>query len=96
MKTNSEFVTRMQAQLKKWDADVASLTEEGKKATDQARASYDEGIKGLRASRDAAQKTFQQICVASESAGAQLHAGMEGAWTTMQANLDKVLANLRK
>ena len=96
MRRNAEYVTRMDAQLKKWDADVDALAAKGEKASAAARAAYHEQIKDLRASRDAAQKTFQGIRVASESAGAQMQAGMEVAWATMQKALEKVSSDLRK
>jgi hypothetical protein len=96
MTPRSDFVTHMQSQLKQWDTDVAALVEEGKKASAQARTQYDEGLKGLRASRDAAQKSFQQICVSSGDAATQLHAGMEGAWTTMRTGLETLMQDLKK
>lgn len=96
MGKNTEYVTRMETQLKKWDADVDALAAKSEKASAQARAAYHEQIKNLRASRDAAQKTFQEIRVASESAGARMQAGMEMAWETMQKALEKVSSDLRK
>ena len=96
MAKNSEYVTRMESQLKKWDADVDALAAKGEKANAEARAAYFAQIKDLRANRDAAQKTFQEILVANESAGAQLQAGMKQAWETMQKNLAKVSSDLRK
>ncbi len=47
-------------------------------------------------SRDAAQKTFEEIRVANESAGTQMQAGMKAAWDTMQKALEKVTQDLRK
>jgi uncharacterized protein YjbJ (UPF0337 family) len=96
MSMNTEYVAKMETQLKKWDADVDALAAEGEKANAAARAAYHEGIKNLRVSRDAAQKTFQEIRVASESAGAQMQAGMKTAWETMQKALEKVSSDLRK
>lgn len=96
MGMNAEYVARMETQLKKWDADVDALAAEGEKAGAEARAAYHERIKDLRASRDAAQKTFQEISVANESAGAQMQAGMKTAWETMQKALEKVSSDLRK
>ena len=74
MSTKSEFVTTMEAQLKKWDADVDALAAKGEKVSADARAAYYARIKDLRASREVAQKTFQEILAASESARAQLQA----------------------
>jgi hypothetical protein len=84
MSMNSDYVTRMETQLKKWDAEVDALAAEATRAGEQARARYDLQVKALQASREAAQKTFQQIRTASDTAGAQMLAGMEGAWATMQ------------
>ena len=96
MSMNTEYVARMETQLKKWDADVDALAAEGEKASAGARAAYYERIKDFRASREAAQKRFQEIRAASESAGAQMQAGMKTAWETMQKALEKVSLDLRK
>ncbi len=96
MGMNAEYAAKMEAQLKKWDADVDALAAEGEKAGAAARAAYQQQIKDLRASRDAAQKTFQEILVASESAGEQMRSGMKTAWETMQKALEKVSSDLRK
>ncbi len=96
MGMNAEYVARMETQLKKWDADVDALAAEGEKAGAKARAAYHQQIKKLRTSRDAAQKTFQEIRAASESAGEQMQAGMKAAWETMQKALEKVSSDLRK
>ena len=96
MGTRAEFVAGMEAQMQKWDAEVEALVAEGKKASGEARTAYDRRIKELRLSRKAAQKSFQELRVATESAGAQMQAGMEVAWDTMQKALQKVSSELRK
>ena len=96
MSIHSEYIARMATQLKKWDADVDALAAKGKEASAEASAAYDERIKGLRASRDAAQKTFLEICQATESAGAQMQAAMQGAWEAMQKALERVSSDIRK
>ena len=93
MRSNSEFVSTMQAQMKAFDAEVESL---GANAGAKARAAYDERIKELCASRDAGQKAFLRLQEASESAGASMHAGMQTAFETMQGALKKVRAELGK
>jgi multidrug resistance efflux pump len=96
MSTKSEFVTTMEAQLKKWDADVDALAAKGEKVSADARAAYYARIKDLRASREVAQKTFQEIRAASESARAQLQATMEATWEAMQKALGKMSLDLVK
>jgi len=96
MGKNAEYVAKMETQLKKWDADVDALAAEGEKASAKARVAYADQIKSLRATRDAAQQSFQKVRAASEAAAAQMQAGMEAAWETMQKSLTKVSSDLRK
>jgi hypothetical protein len=96
MGMNAEYVAMMETQLKKWDADVDALAAQSEKAGDEARAAYHAQIKDLRANRDAAQKTFQEISNANESAGAQMQAAMKASWETMQKSLEKLSSDLRK
>jgi hypothetical protein len=95
MSTNTEYITKMQTQLQAWDNDVDALRARGRTIATEARAAYFGRIKELRSSRDAAHKAFQEIRCASEEAGTQLHAGMQGAWETMRSTLDKITADLR-
>jgi hypothetical protein len=93
MRSNPEFISTMQAQIKAFDDEVEAL---GANAGAKARASYDERIKELCASRDAGQKAMLKLQAASESAGASMHAGMKTAFETMQGALKKVRAELGK
>ena len=93
MSKNSEYVSTMQARMKKFDQEMTAL---GVEANDKARTAYEERIKDLRATRDAAHATLAQLQVASESAGTKMHAGMTAAWDTMQAALKKASADLKR
>ena len=94
MGANAEYVAKMKEQLKKWDADLDALAARGEQANEDARAACQEQVKALRASRDAAQKSFVQMRAAGEKAGAQMKHGMESAWTTLRKGLDKVTAGM--
>jgi hypothetical protein len=96
MSTNTEFIHQIEQQLNKWDADVDALRAHGKTLATDARAAYFGRLKELRASRDAAHKSFQEIRCASEESATHLRAAMEGAWTTMNAALKKAAADLAK
>ena len=96
MSKNSEFVTRMEKQMTRWDKEVEALAKLGAMAKANAQARYLEGVKDLQASRDAAHKTFQEMRFASEETGTQLRAGMQDAWVTMQETLEKVATDLKK
>ena len=91
MSTNSDYVSAMQARMEQFDKDVDALSAE---AGARARCAYDEHVKHVRASRDAGRKQLLQLQAATESAA--MHAGMQTAWDTMQAALEKASADLKK
>ena len=96
MEKNSAYVARMETQLKKWDADMDALAAAGEKASDAARTSYVETVKGLRAHRDAARKSFEAMRAASQEAGEKMQASMTASWESMQKQLAKASSDLRK
>ena len=95
MSKNSEFVTRMEKQMIRWDKEVAELAAVGAMLKANAQARYLQGVKDLEASREAAQKSFQEVRFAGEESGVQLRAVMQDAWVKMQATLEKVTTNLK-
>ena len=96
MDKHTDYVVKMESQLKKWDADVDALAAAGEKASAEARANYHKYVKDLRANRDAAGKTFREMQVATKSAGDQVKTKMEAAWNTMQKNFKKATDDLKK
>lgn len=94
MGTNADYLTGMQAHLKKWDADVDLLLAQSKKADGEVRTAYERRLKELRLCRKAAQKSFDEVRVATGAAGERMQAGLQGAWETMQATLEKVSSDL--
>ncbi|WP_018606500.1 hypothetical protein [Uliginosibacterium gangwonense] len=96
MGLTSDYVEKMQALLKKWDADFDVLAAQGKKAGSDVRAAYHERITELRAGRAAAHETFHDLRIAAESANSKMHAGMDLAWESMRTALEKAFSDLRK
>lgn len=96
MGTTSEYVEKMQALLKKWDADFDVLAVQGKKASADLRTAYHERIRELRAARAAAHETFNDLRIAAESANSKMHSGMDLAWESMRTALEKAFSDFRK
>jgi hypothetical protein len=94
MATNAEYLTGMQAHLKKWDADVGLLLAQSKKADGEIRTAYERRLKELRLCRKAAQKSFDELRVATGAAGERMQAGVQASWEAMQATLEKVSADI--
>lgn len=95
MNTTSEYVTGMQAQLKAWDANVAVLLTESRKADGEARTAYAKRLKELRLSRKAAQKSLEALRAATGATAAKTQAAMQETWDSMQKSLEKVSTELR-
>ena len=62
MSKKDEYFEMMDAQLEKWDAEVDKLRARSHEMTADARVKYDEQIKAMRASRDAAQEIAGNAC----------------------------------
>lgn len=95
MGKNSEYMSTMETQLKKWDADVDALAARAEKADDSARTAYHETIERLRSERHAAHTALQEMRAATEEAGMRMRAGMQVAWETMRKALEKVTTDLK-
>ena len=94
MGANADYIARMKAQLKQWDADLDALGARTEAASAEAKAASLERIAELRARRDAAQKSFQQMRAAGEAAGVQLKTAMDEAWKTIHKGLQKATSSL--
>ncbi len=79
MSKKDDYFALMEAQIKKWDAEVDKLSAKGAQLSAEARAKYDEQIKAMRANRDAANKKLREMRTASESAWQHMQAGMDAA-----------------
>jgi molecular chaperone GrpE (heat shock protein) len=95
MSRNSEYISRMQAQLKNWDADLQALAAQGNGAGAEANAAFAAHLKQLGTTRDSAHKAFRQIRAASEAASQQMQDGLDTTLKAMQKSLEKVAADLR-
>ena len=61
MSKNDEYFTMMEAHIKKWDAELDKLRARTHEVSAEARAKYDEQLKAMRASRDAANKKLHEM-----------------------------------
>ncbi len=96
MSKKDEYFAMMEAQIKKWDAEVDKLRARSLEVSADTRVKYDEQIKAMRASRDAAHKKLQEMRAASESAWQQMQVGVDTAWASMKNALDKASSQFKK
>jgi hypothetical protein len=88
--SRAEFLAMMESRMQQWDADVRVFLGRRKASGAMARGVYYEHMKELRAGRNAAYKTLQQLQVLSEATDAELRARMRAVWERMQATLREI------
>ena len=96
MSKKDEYCTMMESQIEKWDAEVDKLRAGSDQMSADARTKYEEQLKAMRASRDAAHKKLQELRTASESAWQNMQAGTDAAWASMKNALDKASSQFKK
>ena len=96
MSKKDEYFAMMEAQIKKWDAEVDKLRARSHEMGMEARIKYDEQLNAMRASRDAAHKKLQGMRTASESAWQHMQMGVDTAWESMKTALDKASSRFKK
>lgn len=96
MSMKDDYFAMMVSRFKRWDAEFGMLSEKGGQMSDAAVAQYDEQLKAMRASRDAAYKNLQDIRTASESGWRGMQAGVDAAWVSMRHALDTASTQSKK
>jgi len=94
--TRAEFLAMMESQMQQWDADVRVFLGRRKASGAMARGAYYEHMKELRAGRNAASKTLQQLQLLSDATDAELRARMRTVWERMEATLHEIAPEPRK
>ena len=96
MTKKDEYFATMEAQIKKWDAEVDKLRAKSEQMSAEASAKYAEQLKVMRANRDSAHKRLQEMRAASESAWQHMQSGVDAAWASMRSALDKASSQFKK
>lgn len=91
-----DYFTRMEAQVKRWDAEVDKLRTKSEQVSAEARGKFAEQLMALRITRDAAFKKLEKLHGASESAWQHMEAGMDSAWASMKSALEKASSKVKK
>jgi hypothetical protein len=94
MSASTDYISRMQSQLGRWDAEVEVLRAKGRNVSYDARPAYLVQIKSLGPSREAARLAFQAVQGASEESVLMLQAGMNSAWARMATAMQRVVSAL--
>jgi chromosome segregation ATPase len=95
MASKQAYQQKLEAQLNEWDARLDVLSARARKATADARISYENELEALKAKRAAAHEKLQDLGQRGETAWEDMKDGLEKAWDDMRAALDKVADRLK-
>ncbi len=95
MGKKDEYCTTMESQIKKWDAEVDSLSTQGKELGAEARVRYDTQVKAMRADRDLLFSKLEEMRTTNESAWQHMQSGVDAAWASMKNGLDKAASQFK-
>ena len=96
MSLKDEYFARMISQFRRWDAEFGVLSQKAGQMSEGANAQFDEQLKAMRMSRDAAFKNLQEIRTASESGWRAMESALDTAWASMRIALDTASARSKK
>ena len=96
MKTRDEYVRKMKDQLDRWNADMAKLEAEGRKAREELRKRYEKDIDALRQRREEALYQLKLVEGASATAWSEIARGADEAWDRMSAALARARSHFEK
>ncbi len=96
MSKKDEYMAQMQSQLKKWDAEIDTLTAKANEIGAEARDKYYDQLKIMRANRETVTQKMQEFTAASEAAWQEMQKGMEGAWDAMKTAMEKATSSFKK
>lgn len=89
MKDRKEYIDKMAAKLKVWDAEIQQLQVKAGEVTDDTKAELQEQLKTLGVKKGEAQEKLKEIQGVSGSAWEDLKAGADLGWESLGDHVKK-------
>jgi type IV secretory pathway VirB9-like protein len=87
MENRKDYIDRMAARLKEWDAEVQKLEEKAETVKADVKASYNQQINELRLKKEEARIKLEKIQDAGEDAWEELKEGTEKSWKIFEESV---------
>ena len=84
------YTSKLNAQLKEWNAKVDQLRAKGQSATVEAKAQLNKQLDDLTAKRGVAEKKLKELQAAGAGKFQTLKQGVDQAWQDLRGAIDKV------
>ncbi len=96
MGNREEYIDKLTARLKKWDADISKLEEKAKNAKTDIKAKYTEKADGLRAKKESIQQKVIDFREANEEALGSVKESIENSLTNLTNAINDTFAKFSK
>lgn len=96
MKNRDEYVAKLKAQLREWNADLGRWEAQAKSATEGLKERSQKELEVLKAQRELAMYNLKLLEGASANAWSELRKGADDAWERMQAALSSARTHFEK
>jgi len=87
MENRKEYIDKMAARLKEWDAEIEKLELKAETAKADVKASYNKKINELRLKKEEAHQKLEKIQDAGEDAWEELKDGAEKSWKIFEDSI---------
>jgi chromosome segregation ATPase len=85
-----QYTSKLNAQLKEWNAKVEELRTKGQSATADAKAQLNKQLEDLGAKRGAAEKKLKELQAAGADKFQVLKQGVDQAWQDLRSAVERV------
>jgi len=89
MSLKDAYVSKMEAQLKEWGAELDKLKAKAQKATAEGRIEYQKRMESAKAKQQVALGKLEELKRAGEDRWEALKAGVESAWGELKGSTPK-------
>jgi len=89
MSLKDAYVSKMEAQLKGWEAELSKLKAKAQKATAEGKLEYEKRMEGAKAKQQALLQKLEELKRSGEDRWEALKAGVEGAWAELKGSTPK-------
>lgn len=89
MSLKDAYVSKMEAQLKEWQAELSKLKAKAQKAAAEGRLEYQKRIEASQTNYQALQRKLDELRRSGEDRWEALKAGVESAWAELKRSTPK-------
>jgi len=95
MASKTAYQQKLEAQLKEGDANLALVRAKASTASADARVNFENELEKMKAKREEAHKSLEELGKRSEDAWEDMKDGTEKAWAEMGRAMEKMTARFK-